>query len=132
MSESIFFYIEDQNYIFVNIQNSFKRNFPLADLKVDVMHNNVNQSTPCHSLMEQTGRLWSQYSIINKLFKNCQIVFKMILFFQASDGWYWKWLSKWRRRGEELGITEQGDLSKEELEVRIKLINLYSVILHYF
>ena len=36
---------------------------------------------------------------------------------QASDGWYWKWLSKWRRKGEELGITEVGSLSAQELQV---------------
>ena len=36
---------------------------------------------------------------------------------QASDGWYWKWLSKWRRKGEEIGITEAGELSQVELQV---------------
>ena len=36
---------------------------------------------------------------------------------QASDGWYWKWLSKWRRKGQEIGITEQGTLSSMEIQV---------------
>ena len=40
-----------------------------------------------------------------------------VVLLQASDGWYWKWLSKWRRKGEELGITEVGDLSVQELQV---------------
>lgn len=40
-----------------------------------------------------------------------------IVEFKASDGWYWKWLSKWRRKGEEIGITEQGELSHMEIQV---------------
>lgn len=36
---------------------------------------------------------------------------------QASDGWYWKWLSKWRRKGQEIGITEQGRLSTMEIQL---------------
>merc|ERR1719270_2850851 len=37
--------------------------------------------------------------------------------FKASDGWYWKWLSKWRRKGQEIGITEQGKLSSMEIQL---------------
>jgi hypothetical protein len=36
---------------------------------------------------------------------------------QASDGWYWKWLAKWRRKGEEIGVREMGELTQKEREV---------------
>ena len=45
-------------------------------------------------------------------------------YMQASDGWYWKWLAKWRRKGEEIGIKEQGQLTHEELKVsKIQVFN---------
>ncbi len=46
-------------------------------------------------------------------------IIKLILFVcdQASDGWYWKWLAKWRRKGEEIGVRELGELTQKEREV---------------
>ena len=39
------------------------------------------------------------------------------IYVQASDGWYWKWLAKWRRKGEEIGVRELGELTQKEREV---------------
>ena len=64
-----------------------------------------------------------------------EVQISLIIFFifgQASDGWYWKWLSKWRRKGEEIGITEQGELSHMEIQVSPSKENFKSSHYHPF
>ena len=56
--------------------------------------------------------LLSVFHIWNKIYNS-------FFSFQASDGWYWKWLAKWRRKGEEIGVKEQGQLTQQELKVSL-------------
>jgi hypothetical protein len=81
-----------------------------------------------YKLSKLAANQWYRYKQVVSMYRQASLPILIILFcfigyningpdMQASDGWYWKWLAKWRRKGEEIGVREMGELTQKEREV---------------